>query len=394
MPNIHMPSVHMPRAPSPEKRSIPNHITSKENVKEVTNSVSNSNAELKSSTAGTDQMIRSKTPLKSLEESLNKIDLIDPAALTEQMKNVILGVNLKWLSMPTVSRKTVFEFQNDFNQNILRQLREIIITMSSIAFEGKQIFEQIFNMFDDLNSEHKCIGMLKRYDLLMEPREFLISNELRAGVSQNKQEISNDPVTGLLMPIKFHMKKYLEADNVLETILKYLEPSSDGYIRSLVDGTIWQERVNNLKSNLGAKIVLPLKLFFDDFTTGDTASPHATRTSIFGIYYYIPSLPGYLLAKLANMHVAGFILIEDKKRYANDDLFFSLIDMLIELETDGIEINYRNSTMKINFMLAFITGDNLGLSGVLDLVESVRANFYCRMCKRNRQQRETDCIEH
>ncbi|XP_055543140.1 uncharacterized protein LOC129728708 [Wyeomyia smithii] len=269
--------------------------------------------------------------------------------------------------------------------------------MSSIGYiasEGKQIFEQIFNMFDDLNSEHKCFGMLKRYDLLMEPREFLISNELRAGVSQNKQEISNDPVTGLLMPIKFHMKKYLEADNVLETILKYLEPSSDGYIRSFVDGTIWQERVNNLKSNVGAKIVLPLNLFFDDFKTGDTASPHATRTSICGIYYYIPSLPGYLLAKLANMHVAGFILTEDRKRYANDDLFFSLIDMLIELETDGIEINYRNSTMKINFMLAFITGDNLGLSEVLDLVESVRANFYCRMCKRNRQERETDCIEY
>lgn len=192
----------------------------------------------------------------------------------------------------------------------------------------------------------------------------------------------------MLMPIKFQLRKYLESAGVLKTILDHLSPSKDGYVRTVVDGTVWQARTDP------AKTVIPLNLFFDDFTTTDTVSPHAASTSICGIYYYIPCLPSYVLSKLVNILIAGYVLTEDRKLFSNDVLFTSLIDILIELETDGLEISYEGNSIRVYFMLAFITGDNLGLSGILDLVESTRANFYCRMCKRNYEQRQTDLIEY
>lgn len=192
------------------------------------------------------------------------------------------------------------------------------------------------------------------------------------------------------MPIKFHLRKYLETDNVMKTILENLAPSNDGYIRSVIDGSIWKKRTQHLAS----KIIIPLNLFFDDFNSGDTVSPHAAQTSVCGIYYYIPSLPGYLLAKLVNILVAGYVLSTDRKEFSNEDLFSNLIDVLVDLETEGLQIKYEGRNLQVYFMIAFITGDNLGLSGILDMVESVRAHFYCRICKRNRTERETDVREY
>lgn len=192
------------------------------------------------------------------------------------------------------------------------------------------------------------------------------------------------------MPLKFQLRKYVESDGVMDAIRQNLMPSSDGSIRTLIDGSLWKERTRTMQNNL----VIPLNLFFDDFTTGDTVSPHAGQTSIFGIYYYIPCLPAYISTKLSNIHVAGFILSEDRKTNNNEYIFRNLVNTLVELETKGLDIMYKGEKTVVYFMLGFITGDNLGLSGVLDLVESVRANYYCRLCKRNRFQRENDSTEH
>lgn len=105
------------------------------------------------------------------------------------------------------------------------------------------------------------------------------------------------------MPMKFQLRKYLESPNVLQTVLDHLSASEDGNIRSLVDGSIWKMKING-----STKIIIPLNVFFDDFTTTDTVSPHAAGTSICGIYYYIACLPGFVLAKLVNILVAGYIL--------------------------------------------------------------------------------------
>ncbi|XP_062551130.1 uncharacterized protein LOC134216195 [Armigeres subalbatus] len=322
-----------------------------------------------------------------------ELSIIDIQAVQNQMRNLSIGFNLKWLDVNVLPRKTVFEIQHDVQQKILKPFQEVVETMQIaglLSVEGKKIFEKMFEMFDGADTEYKFMQSLKSTGLYADPREYVISNELRPGVINNEQGMDNDPITGILMPIKFQLKKYLESPMVFETILGNLNPSPDGYIRSLIDGIVWQQKVAGHSSN----IVIPLNLFFDDFTTKDTASPHASRTSVLGVYYYIPCLPGYILAKLANILVAGYILSEDRKEYENEELFSNLVEVLIDLELNGVNITHNGANVTVHFMVGFITGDNLGISGILDLVESARANFYCRLCKRNREQREKDTVEY
>jgi len=66
------------------------------------------------------------------------------------------------------------------------------------------------------------------------------------------------------------------------------------------------------------------------------------------------------------------------------------------LENDGITIESSEGEKHIYFVLALITGDNLGLNGILGMVESFSANYFCRFCKMNKtdtQNVNTECVE-
>ncbi|XP_062716918.1 uncharacterized protein LOC134292140 [Aedes albopictus] len=313
--------------------------------------------------------------------------------IINQMENASLNFNLKYLSANTLPRKVVFDIHQDIQNMFLNPLHSIIGLLESsgcITADGKTVFDELFNNMRCNETEYKFIQYLKKNDLYAEPKEFVLSNELRPGIVRNEQQMSNDPITAILMPLKFQLRKYLESDGVLDIILQNLTPSSDGCIRTMIDGNLWKQRTVNCDK----KLIVPLNVFFDDFTTGDTVSSHASKTSICGIYYYVPCLPVHILTKLSNIHIAGFILSEDRKEFDNSYLFRNLVDILIELEEEGLEIHVRGEKLVVHFMLGFITGDNLGLSGILDLVESARANYYCRLCKRNRTQRENDTVEY
>ena len=51
------------------------------------------------------------------------------------------------------------------------------------------------------------------------------------------------------------------------------------------------------------------------------------------------------------------------------------------METEGITINSTQGPQHFYFVTGLILGDNLGLNGMLDFVESFSANYFCRFCK-------------
>lgn len=186
------------------------------------------------------------------------------------------------------------------------------------------------------------------------------------------------------------LQQYLESEHVLPAIRDGLQVSTDGTFKSLVDGSVWQSRTASMTDRL----VIPLNIFFDDFLTGDTSSPHARSTSICGIYISVPCLPRYLSGKLCNMLTAGFIKTQDRKDFRNDQTLKNIVEELIDLEINGLEIISYGETVRVCFVIGFIVGDNLGVNGVLDWVECFRANHFCRVCKRARIQTESDCKEY
>lgn len=126
-------------------------------------------------------------------------DLIKLNELESQMKKLSISLNLKWLNMNTLPRKIVFDMQKDVRTNILQPFKDVVTTMETAGFMSKDsslVFNKMFAIFDGIETEYKLTEELKRSDLYAAPREFIISDELRAGVSGNQQQLKNDPVSG------------------------------------------------------------------------------------------------------------------------------------------------------------------------------------------------------
>lgn len=126
-------------------------------------------------------------------------DTINMNAVLEKMENLSLDFNLKWLNTNSMPRKTVFEVNNDIQTKILKPFKEVSELMQVtglISMEGKQMFDKMFESLGSVNTEYKCVQKLKSADLYQAPKEFVISNELRPGVSRSRQTMDSDPITG------------------------------------------------------------------------------------------------------------------------------------------------------------------------------------------------------
>ena len=82
-----------------------------------------------------------------------------------------------------------------------------------------------------------------------------------------------------------------------------------------------------------------------------------------------------------------------KQYYGNFAVYRLLIKELRILEEEGIEDEVQKFEFKIYFKLGLFIGDNLGLHGLLEFVESFNANFSCRFCKMNIFQRSVATVE-
>ncbi|XP_058826737.1 uncharacterized protein LOC131686754 [Topomyia yanbarensis] len=330
----------------------------------------------------TDDMVKSYPEEKSTT--------FDVDNLSKKMKLLNLGFTLKWLSKDNLPRKIAFAIHKDVETYYIEPFRTALKAASAVEQIGN-LTEQILNKKLTIGdeSEYMFIQRLKQEDLFCDPTVFTINDELRAEVFQNTQLMVQDKIQGVLMPLKFLLRKYLESPGLFDSVVQNLAPSKDGIYRSLVDGQVWQRR----KELFGDKLLIPLNIYFEDFNTSDTSSIHAASTSICGIYFNIPCIPIYLLTKLNNVLIAGFIKTVDRKCNDNDKTFHKLIDILIELETHGLDIVIGNVEKKVCFALGFVLGDNLGINGITGFVESFRATYFCRVCKRTREQTENDSVE-
>lgn len=122
--------------------------------------------------------------------------------IINQMENASLNFNLKYLSANTLPRKVVFDIHQDIQNMFLNPLRNIIGLLESsgcITADGKTVFDELFNNMRCNETEYKFIQYLKKNDLYAEPKEFVLSNELRPGIVRNEQQMSNDPITGEIL---------------------------------------------------------------------------------------------------------------------------------------------------------------------------------------------------
>ena len=79
--------------------------------------------------------------------------------------------------------------------------------------------------------------------------------------------------------------------------------------------------MNNIKD----KIVLPFRLFFDDFETRNGLGSHGGDNKFGGIYGIIDCLPPEVASKLECIQVISLFYSDDRKTFGNESVLQRLI---------------------------------------------------------------------
>ncbi|XP_075157696.1 uncharacterized protein LOC142233175 [Haematobia irritans] len=137
--------------------------------------------------------------------------------------------------------------------------------------------------------------------------------------------------------------------------------------------------------------LIPYFLYFDDFEVNNPLGSHTS--SILGVYYSFPSAPNFLKYKLNNIFIAALYKSIDVKTFGNSKSFYKLIDILNDLENNGIDLEIKSEKRKIFFSLGLVVGDNLALNSILGFSRSFSAKHFCRYCKLSKASTQNMCDE-
>ncbi|XP_055701281.1 uncharacterized protein LOC129802993 [Phlebotomus papatasi] len=315
------------------------------------------------------------------------------------IKKSLISFSLSLHKNPHMPRKTVVQIQNDITNlitvpinNMLQKFLPVFENHSSIKLDFMNILSILNDPFKSIKTDYKLLRHLNDLDIFQYPNTKVVHVELADIIKNNAPVLDENTVEYSLVDINFQMKKFFESDNIFEYTLKNMRElmSNQSNVSHFVNGELWKEKTKLY----GDKIMIPYFLYSDGFELNDPLSSHAGIHSVCGIYYSFPVIPDFLVSKLKNIFVAGFIKHRDLNEYGINKMLRGLVEILVKIEQEGTTITANNTTYHVHFVLGQILGDNLGLNQILGYTTAFNANHFCRMCIRNKSQTQHDCMEY
>lgn len=237
-----------------------------------------------------------------------------------------------------------------------------------------QVIEKAFENF---KIEHLTFQYFQKIGCLILPSTKKIHSSLTFGLFDRftRFTICHRKIT--IVPLKIVLKTFLEIPNVFSSITEYIEhcKKNDSIIISIIQSNFWQ----SIEKNSEGKIILPLVLFFDDIEINNPLGSHKCINKLGAIYCSIPCLPDEYASRLENIFLVQLHNYIDHK-FLGNKIFNHVIDMIIDLETNGINITINREIQTVFFVLCFIAGDNLGLNTILGFSKSFNSLHCCRIC--------------
>lgn len=134
-------------------------------------------------------------------------------------------------------------------------------------------------------------------------------------------------------------------------------------------------------------------MYFDDFESGNALGSHAGDYKLGAVYISIVSIPPEKSSRLENIFVAQVFHSNDRLYFGNEAIFKKIVEELKYLEEVGLDIALTTKNVTVKFILVTLSGDNLGLHGILGLFESFMATNFCRFCLSTKTESETQTCE-
>ncbi|XP_075168245.1 uncharacterized protein LOC142240420 [Haematobia irritans] len=327
----------------------------------------------------------------------NNVDINSIQKDSKKLTQNALSFTLKYYSHKAFPRSQGSSIQKNIKHYITQHLgceiNKIIPNLNTsstdeIANRLKEIVSFCENPFQDIDSEYKFIKMLTKLDLYKIPQIINIDSSISNVVFKNAHSLVSVDSKGILFPIKFQIKKFFEIDSVFEAIIENTKRLlQKDVLANFCNGSLWKKKI----TNFGNKIVIPYLLYFDDFEINNPLGSHSS--SILGVYYSFPTSPEFLKFKLNNIFIGALFNSVDVKNFGNSKCFFKLIEILNDLQENGVNIETKSGRKKLYFSLVLVVGDNLALNSILGFSRSFSANLFCRFCKMSKSTTHTMPVE-
>ncbi|XP_058462518.1 uncharacterized protein LOC131437287 [Malaya genurostris] len=110
-------------------------------------------------------------------------------------------------------RKMIIEIQKDVQKYFIEPMIAVFEEVSAGGQEN-DLTERVLNEFNSTSnyeSEYMLIQQLKQKDLFCDPIMFNMNNELQGNSFGNLELKVEDQIEGVLMPLKFLLRKYIES---------------------------------------------------------------------------------------------------------------------------------------------------------------------------------------
>ncbi|XP_062542133.1 uncharacterized protein LOC134210123 [Armigeres subalbatus] len=275
--------------------------------------------------------------------SLEDTDILD---LRNKLRDTFLNFSLSLHSKPNFTRKDVIDLQKSITEQIVRPICDTLIKICPLVNNKdiNELIEDIYQPFQFISSEQKLNTTLQNIQL----------NDSLQTVNYKNSD-GNITSKGCLMPIKHQFKLFFESGNIFNDTINHIRLLEDREnITNIVNGTLWR----HVKQSFKDRCVIPYFLYSDEVEMNDAIGAHSGTHKVTGLYYNFPTIPPHFLARLENLFVAGFVKASDMAKLGPSVALKELIDVLIDLEQNGIELNIDGKTIRAYFVLMAILGDN------------------------------------
>ena len=256
-----------------------------------------------------------------------------------------------------------------------------------ILKEVDDCFLSYSKILDDVNTEKKRFTTLKKKGFRM-PEEFLLGSVYEeVDIDLETSYLKSVKKYGVYVPLKYSLKMFLEIPGMLSTIFNYVTELKEKshFMKNFMQGSIWNsnfansQNTNQLTNN--NKITLPLMIYFDEFVAGSALGANATATKFGAVYASIICLPPYIASKLSSILFSTLIKAKDLADLGSKKVFSTLVADLNSLSSKGIKVLHDGVLKIIYFQCVMITGDNLGLNSIFEMVTCFRSDYCCRICR-------------
>ncbi len=253
-----------------------------------------------------------------------------------------------------------------------------------------QLFDQFRNPFVKLETSHQQQQYFTQSGYFIKPRQIPLGTEYHPRKNPNTGHVDQVPkhATFQYVPLQELLKVVLESKGFMKTILEH-PASNDDIMRDFQDGLFCRQH-----EFFSDPRNIRLLLYVDECEIANPLGSKAGLHKISVIYCTILNLPPRFRSSLCNCFLISLFNSGDVKTYGYEPILRPLVNDIQSLEKEGLPITTDIFTGTLKVSIAQVTGDNLGMNGILGYVESFMSNHYCRHCRMHREEMQIALIEN